>query len=70
MADASAALDAVPNVVSNKTGYTDLGGMGAVINVRVTAADCAQDGGIRPDVLGLPESPTVQEMRDYASSIG
>lgn len=28
----------------------------------------AQESGIRPDVRGLPQSPTVQEIRDYASS--
>lgn len=105
VADASAAIDAVPNVVSNKTRYIDPGGMGAVISVRITAAEGtdleavlgdslnafadasgslkgvskvefyvfpegAQESGMRPDVLGLPQSPTVQEIRDYAISNG
>ncbi|POH60227.1 hypothetical protein [Arthrobacter glacialis] len=105
VADASAAIDAVPNVVSNKTRFTDPGGMGAVINVRITAVEHTDldavlrdslhafadasgslkgvsrvefyvfpegeaDNGIRPDVLGLSQSPTVQEIRDYTSSNG
>ena len=101
VADATAALEATPDVVTSKVRYTDPGGMGAVINVRVTADPAAdlesvlagslravsgasgslksvskvefyvfpegdEENGIRPNVLGLPQSPTVEEIRNYA----
>ena len=102
VADATAALDATPGVVTSRVRYTDPGGMGAVINVRVTAdpateletvladslravsasagslkpvskvdfyvfPDGDEENGIRPDTLGLTQSPTVEEVRNYAS---
>lgn len=100
---ATAALEATPGVLTGKVRYTDPGGMGAVINVRVTTDPAAEletvladslravagaagslkpvskvdvyvftegdeENGIRPDVLGLPQSPTVEEIRQYAAS--
>ncbi|MFQ4147589.1 hypothetical protein AAGW05_02645 [Arthrobacter sp. LAPM80] len=40
--NATAGLDAVPNVVTSTVRYTDPGGMGATITVRVTASPTAE----------------------------
>ncbi len=101
VAEATAALEAVPDVVTSNVVYTDPGGMGATVTVRVTASPTADlltvldnslkafsaasstlkplspvyfyvfpdgsvENGIRPDVLGLRQSPTVEEIRKYA----
>lgn len=100
--EATAALDAVSEVATSSVRYTDPGGMGATVTVRVTASpsaeletvlrdslrafaqsadslkplipvyfyvfpEGAEENGIRPDALGLAQSPTVDEIREFAN---